>query len=890
MRRRLDRLRRALRITRHRPDPERDVREEIDFYLEMREAELRQAGVPAEEARRRAREAFGDRQRVQDECRRLARSVARRRAWTDRCSDLVRDQRLAARSLAHRPVLAATAVLILALGVTVSLAVTGAVRTILLAPLPFAEPDRLVTVYNSYPEAGVPRAQTSVPDYYNRRELPVFAAVAQYVTRTHGIGETGAGSRAFSMLVTPSFFSVLGVPPLHGRSLTEADGEPGAEPVVVLGHELWRRELGGDPSVVGTDLRVDGLPHRVVGVMPAGFRWPTWEAGIWLPLQFTPADRAPERLHASSVAMLARLAPEATVETARERVEAQNAAIMASLAPGQRREIRDTGFHTRVVGFHDDLVRGVDGWLRLLAAGAATVLLVVVVNLVGLLLVHAMGRSTEMRTRHALGASAGRVARVFGLEGALLGAVAGALGLLAARFALSFATAFEAYEIPRIETVRLGAPLGAAGLLAAVGLGAAAGLVAAAAVWRGAGDRGTAARAFTAAPALGRLRGAMVAGQLGMAYVLVTAAGLLAASFLNVMSTDPGLRPEGVLATAVDWPSGAPAAASVDEVLETIDAVPAVTGVAMASQLPFSGMDNRGLLFPEGRPLPEGESVVSHQRTVISDDYFRVLEVPVLAGRAFAPQDDADAPPAVIVDEVLARRYWPGSDPVGRRVRLESADADVVHTVVGVVGEVVHQDLTETAPVGAYYLSRRQANMSFTRMVVRTPGDPYALMPDLRAALERLDPTLGLFWTQSMEDAIAETLVDRRVPLAALTGCALLGLLLAALGAYGTFALWVASRRREIGVRKALGAAAGSVCALVVRQVLLTCAVGLALGVAGAVVLGAALEGFLYGVATLEPPVLAGAALVLLVAAALASLPPTLRALRVDPATSLREG
>ncbi len=887
-------FRRTFRITRHRSDINRDIHDEIQFHLDMRISELVEQGLSPDQAEAVARQALGNRQEIEADCRGVTRSVKRKQRWVEGLESIWRDLSLAVRNLLRRPGYSLVAVLTMALCLAVNTAVFTVVDAVLLVPLPFPDSHRIAVLFNSYPNAGSARSSNSVPDFYDRRELEAFQEVALYESQSRPIGRGESLRQVFSMQVTPSFFKVLQVQPGSGRYFLEDEGEIGRDAVVVISHGL-SRELFGDAMAVGRSLLVEGVARTIVGVMPPDFRFADWDAEIWLPLAFSQQQKSDAARHRNSYQMVARLSPGTSMETARSQVDALNAAIAEDLPPQLREGLAATGFHTQVHRFQDDLVREVRPSLLLLWAGSLFVLLIGCLSLANLQLVRATGRMRELAARFVLGASRWRLMRLLLSESLLLAALGGALGLLATGWSLGLLDTFEVYQIPRIDQVKLAGNgfLAAAGLALAVGI--LSGILPAAVIHRFDLFGVFRSSARSSSGRSGRtLRAALAALQVAVAFVLLAGAGLMLASLMQVRAVDPGIEAEGVLAAAVILPSKRyPQVVQrlqfIQRALDGVRALPEVSEAAIASQIPFSGSTSRGVVTPEGRAAAAGESVRTHYGTVVSPSYFAAMGIPLLKGRSFDSREQRNSPPVVIVDERLAQIYWPDSDPIGKRMLLDSQPGPNApwHTVIGVVGEIRQNDLTDTSPPGAYYLSHRKSWLGFFRLVVKTSGEPRSLLDPLRRVMAGLDPEIPLFWVQTMEEGVNEQLLLRRIPLQLLTFFAAAALFLAAVAIYGVLDESVRQRTREIGIRMAMGSSLKAIHSLVLGQSLRLVGAGQVVGLTTALLLGGWMASFLYQVRPRDPWVLLMVALLTALTALIASWLPTRRASRVNPVSAL---
>jgi predicted permease len=797
-----------------------------------------------------------------------------------------------------------TALLTLSLCIGANTAVFTVVSSVLLRPLPVPESERVLLLYNSYPKAGVVRAITSAGDYYDRlRDLTVFEEQALYqLYQGVAVGEAGSVNQVTATGVTPSFFRLLRAKPLLGRVFDDAEGELGAERKAILSYAFWQKQ-GGDMAIVGRDLRLGGEPYRVVGVMPPGFFFLEPDVALWRPLAFT-EEQKNER-HSNNWEMIARLKPGAIREQAQAQVDALNARNLERF-PEMKTILVNAGFHTRVVGLQEEVVRDVRGTLFLLWGGALFVLLIGAVNVANLTLARSSARLRELATRLALGATRQALARQLGAESLLLSLVAAGAGLLIGYGAVRGLARAGLDGIPRFSEIGVDATVVGFVLLLStlVGLGIASLSVVHAlyadpsAVLRGeggrTGSRGRAARAW---------RKGLVAAQLAFALVLLTGAGLLFSSFRQVLAVKPGFDPTEVVTGSVLMPRSRYAddptrAAFVDRLLEQVRALPGVVAAGVVDNLPFSGEGSDSVIVAEGYQMAPGESLVSPNQAAVTPGYFEAMRVPLVEGRFFDERDRPGAPAVVIVDDRLARRFWPGESPIGKRMwRPKSAEALSApdesnterFTVAGVVGSVKLRALVDPDErVGAYYFPFAQQPQSYVSLAVRSSAGTAGVTSGLRQALASLDPELPLANVRTMSDRIEGSLASRRAPVLLSVGFGAVALLLAAVGLYGVLAYLVAQRTREIGVRMALGSTTAQVFALVARESGLILGAGFGAGLLGASALAHAIRSMLYEVTPLDPLVLASACAVLGVVALAASTLPAWRAARVNPVVALR--
>ncbi len=812
---------------------------------------------------------------------------------------LVQDMRYALRALAKSPGFTAAAVLTLALGIGTNTATFSVVRAVLLRPLPYADGGRAVMVFE-HDSAGNVRL-ASFPTFEDWRTAATAALDGLAYVRGRGtVLKSAAGAeRLVGAYVTDDFFHVLREPALVGRTFQADDMRAGAAPVVVLSHHLWRRRFGGDPAAVGRAVTLGDFTYTVVGVMPSDFGYPTW-ADLWAPLATIAAtDRAvAERgFHADS-RVVGRLRA-GTDSAGAERLLGTVAARLATEYP-----LENAGWGAvSVVPVSGDVVGDdVAPRLRLLTAAVALVLLIACVNIANLSLARGAGHSRELAIRAALGAGGGALLRRLFAESALLALGGGVAGLVGALWATDWIRAHAADALPRMEEVGIdGGVVAFTGVvlaLAAVLFGLLPTLRAAPHNLANAlTDRAVGARTGRWQ---GRLRSWLVVSEVALALMLVAGAGLLIRSLWHLQQVDPGFRLEHLLSLQVEPPSPryddpARALDLYRHLAEAAGAVPGVRAAALTNHVPFSGASMPSRIEVEGTPTrPAGDEQALFR--VVDAAYFSTMQIPLVRGRGFTRSDIDHPGDALIVNQALARRYWPGSDPVGRRMTVyKSAQGrpdfgqPVRATVVGVVGDVRHYGL-DIDVVPEVYLPYTLTAWPRMALVVRT-GDDSARTAGLRRAVLAVDPDIPLegpsLWAgvHEVSELLDSTLAPRRLANHLLIAFAVPALLLAALGIYGVIAYLVTGRTREIGIRMALGAERRDVLRLVLGQGMRLALLGVALGAAGALAAAQLLASQLYGVTATDPATLIGAAAVGL----LASYLPARHATRVNPVRALRQ-
>jgi putative ABC transport system permease protein len=819
---------------------------------------------------------------------------------------LRQDLRLALRLLWKDRAFALTTILTLSLCIGANSAIFTVVRSVLLRPLPYPQSDRIVFMFDAFPGAGVERAGTSVPNYLDRRALTdVLDSVALYQFAGFRVGE-GAGAEGVAALrVTPSFFTVLRTQAARGRPFTEQDGIPGHERVAMLSHGFAQRQAGGPDGIVGRELRLDDAVHTIVGVLPEEFTFLDPDVRVWVPLAFTDEQRSENRRYSQDHQSVGRLADGATLRQAQDRLNAMNANYIER-AGSLKHLLVNAGYRTSVVPFEADLVRNIRGALQMLWGGVLFVLLIAAVNITNLSLTRVSGRMRELATRHALGAPRARIVRQLATETTVLMIAGGVCGLALGYWSLGTLPSLGLAEIPRAHEIRMDAVVVVVTLSVALLLGVIVGAVPA--LYVAGLNVSSVLRDDTRTGTSGRrakyVRRGLVVAEVALAFVLLIGAGLLLASFRQLLRVDPGFTASQVLTgrvapLAARYPDDAALKSYTDRALERIRALPGVTAAGVSSFLPFGWDGSSSVVIPEGHVLTPGESVVSPNQLYVTPGYLEALRVPLVRGRLFTDSDVSPAPPVIIIDEGLAKRFWPNADPVGRRMYLPRSPEEIAKPapdtrwmrIVGVVKSVKLKGLVEgeDARVGAYYMPYASDPTRNIGFAIRTSGaDPTAITTAINGALTSIDPEMQLFDTLAMSERIERSLDPRRAPMLLSLGFGLVALLLASIGLYGVLAYQVGQRTREIGIRMALGSDTSGILRLILREGAVLVLAGLALGVAGAATLRGFIASQLYGVGPLDAGVMLLVTIVLAFASLAACAGPARRAARVDPVVALQ--
>jgi predicted permease len=878
-------VRRLFRLPRSAAQLSADVDAEIAFHLDARARELTARGLAPDAARAQALREFGDVETARRRLRDDAARHARRTTLRDRAAELAHDLRFGARTLRRSPGFTAVAALTLALGIGASTAIFGAVDGVLLKPLPYADAERVVTLWQQ-PRGKPDRTELASGTLVDVRERATsFAGVAAAEPSGMAIETDDGPERLRAWLVTDGFFEIPGVRAQLGRTFLPAEYVAGRDRVVVVSDGLWRRRFGGDSTLVGRRLLLRGEPYTVVGVLPAGFRLPD-DGDVWAPRAITAAER--EYRGSGWWPTIARLRPGVTLERAR----AELRGVARQLAAEHPRTNADV--ELSAVPLPEQLLGARRPALLLLLAASGLVLLIACANVASLTLARALARDRELGVRAALGAGRRRIVRLLGAEALVLAALGGALGVGLAWGGVRAIRALSPADLPRADAIGLDARVVAFAVAVSALTALLFGLAPALRAARGnlherlkAGGRGT------AGPARDRTRAALVVAEVALSLTLLSGAGLLVRSFVSLLTVERGFRTDHVLALTVQawqwYRTPAARAEFVRQVVERAAALPGVRAAGATSSLPLAesiGQDVAPIAVEGEAPTTEADAPTAHV-TVATPGYFEALGIARRRGRGFLSTDDARGAPVALVSEALARRHFANVDPAGRRITVTYGGEPVVREIVGVVADVRQTGLAAD-PGPAVFLPHAQAPTGSITFTVRTAGDPAAMAGRVKRELWAVNRAMPVASVTTLDALVDDAVRERRFHLALLGTFAGIALSLAAVGLYGVLSHAARARRREFGVRLALGARPADILRLVGREALVLVAGGGALGLLLTMGAARAVRSMLFHVSPFDPVTL-GAALALVAgAAAAASLLPARRATRVDPTITIR--
>ena len=895
---------RRLSMLIHRRQFDADLEEEMRLHLELRQQELLQSGMMTDDARAAAQRRFGNATYLTEES-----HFAWGWEWLE---NVAQDVRYGLRVLRKSPGFSAVVVLTIALGIGATAAIFSVVDAALLRPLPYPQPEQLVSIQDDLPGGGARDVGMSEPEWLDLQRSGIFEYVSPTWFDENNLTGSSQPTRVRLLIVAPNYFALLGVKPQMGRAFNPEDHSPGLLPEVLISDGLWKRAFGGDPHILDKSVRMDTDLYRIVGVMPAGFDAPgriTEERNIevWAATSFygAPMPDHPPRSRRNLPTAIARLKPGLTIADAQRRVDGLVASLQKEF-PGDY--LLQSAWTVRLVPLKERVVGNVRQALILLLGAVGLVLLIGCVNVANLLLARASARGREMAVRQALGAARKRLMSQLLTESLLLSLLGGIVGLAILFCTKAFLLHLVPDSLPRLNEVSINWVVLLFALVASLVVGVIFGLAPAL-------DAGRvdlthalkeATRGSTGSGQQARRRRVLVVTEFALSLVLMVAAGLLLRSFWDLLNVRLGFNPESVMTvrTRLPYPNDpktdiyrtpAQEAPFFREILRRAGALPGVEEVALGDTASIPLDESQRYLkqvsdgyFPftlEG-PDTQSDQLAVVERSSVTPDYFHLLSIPLLRGRLFNELDDDKAPQVAVVNEAFARTYWPGQDPLGKRFKSIRAESPWI-TVVGMIANARTESLAE-AGVPQIYLAVYQTGAKHLAILLRGHLDTAAIPEEVREQVQGFDPTLPVFGAQTLNATVSAALYERRLSMEMVGLFALTALLLAGLGIYGVISYMVSARTHEIGIRLALGAGRRSILQMVLRQGLGLAIAGVAVGLVGAVIVSHLMTGLLYGVRPTDPLTFAGVTILLVGVALLACYIPARRAIRVDPLVALR--
>lgn len=879
------------------PAREAEIVEELSQHLDDQFEQAVQRGATEEEARQAVLTDFDENNVLAPSLKRVERRVPQNpiqmgtERKTNMLSDLRQDVRYGLRMLSKNPAFTLIAVLALALGIGANTAIFSVVNTLLLRPLPYKDPSRLVMIWENATHLGFPKNTPSPANFLDwQKQNTLFESMGAFAERSFNLTGLGEPERLDGRRVSANLFDLLGVKPIIGRNFVPDEDKPGTR-VAILNETLWKRRFGSDPGVIGRAIALNGESYTIVGVLPASVRLPAfgnWRDQVWVPLAFPAEEAAARGNHFLEV--IGRMKPGVALQQARAEMETI-AARLAQQYPDQNVRIGSV-----VNPLHEEIVGNMKPALLILLGAVAFVLLIACANVANLLLARAAARQKEIALRLALGADRARLTKQLLVESVMLSLLGGIVGLGLAYAGLHVLLGFIPPDVAHAETIGIDAKVLGFTLLVALVTGLVFGLAPASqashfnlndTLKEGGRDSGAGVRGK-------RLRSVLVIAEVAVSFILLIGAGLLINSFMHLRNLDPGFRADHLLALNVDlsetkYPDNARRTAFFDEVVRRVQALPGVRSVAVAGNLPLTYNGDSGPIGVEGIPDPPPDQRPDVIYRAIGPGYFSTMGIPLIRGRDFNDQDSLDKDPGVVVSEKTVRHYWPNTDPIGKRLKVGSTTADGPwRTVIGVVKDVRQNDFVAEPKMQMYFTYRQLRSLMPNALVVRTAVDPMSVATSVRNAIWAVDKDQTVANVDSMEHIVAGAVARQRFSMLLLAIFAAVALVLAAVGIYGVMSYSVAQQTREIGIRMALGAQRSDVLKMTVKQGLKLVGFGLVIGLVAAFILTRVMTTLLFGITATDPLTFASISLVLLAVAILASYIPALRATKVDPMIALR--
>jgi predicted permease len=878
------------------PTREGEIVEELSQHLEDQFEQAVQGGATEREAYQAVLRELNENELLAPALQQVERRmppnpvVMGKEGKTNMMGDLWQDLRYGLRMLMRSPGFTIVAVVALALGIGANSAIFSVVNTVLLRPLPYKNPDALMTVWEEATHLGFPYNTPSPANFIDWREQnTVFEGMAALAQRSFNLTGAGEPERFDGRKVSANLFSILGVEPLLGRTFLPEEDKPGSR-VVILSYGVWQRRFGGDTGIIGRALTLNGEPYTVVGVMPATVDLPSmdnWHDQLWVPIALTAEEAASRGNHYLEV--IARTKPGVT----RQQAQAEMTTIAARLEKQYPEENTRVGIRVRQL--HEQLVGDIKPALLVLLGAVAFVLLIACANVANLLLARAAVRQKEIALRLALGASRSRLTRQFLTESVLLAGLGGLVGLLFAYIGLNVLKTFIPPSISQAQAINMDAKvLIFTGLISLV-----TGLIFGLAPATQASNFGLSetlkegGRDSSAGSRGNRIRGVLVVSEVAVSFLLLIGAGLLINSFLHLRKLDPGYRADHLLTMKValpetKYPDKERRAPFFRELIRRVQTLPGVESVAVASNLPLTYSGDSMPIGVEGRPDPPPDQSPDVVLRVVSPGYFHTMGIPLAQGRDISEKDTPDAVRVVVISEKTARYFWPGQNPIGKRLKPGSTTSDSPwREVVGIVKDVRQNDFVAEPKMQMYMAHEQVGSFAANALVVRTQVDPLSLGTAVRKVVWEIDKDQPVSDIRSMEEIVSRAVARQRFSTMLLGIFATLALVLAAVGIYGVMSYSVAQRTREIGIRMALGAQRSDVLKMTVGQGLRLVIMGVAIGLAAAFVLTRVMASLLFGVSATDPITFIIISLVLMAVALIASYIPALRATKVDPMVAL---
>jgi len=862
---------------------ENDLDDEVRFHIEMRIDDYVQSGMSHEEATRAAIRQFGNRTYLKEETRRMDTINWLESLWRDIC--------YCAYVLVRRPGFSLAALLILALGIGLNGAIFSVVNSVLLRPLPYGQPDKLVQLWETENKVGNMKSVIAPGNFLEwqtrSKTFQDMSAFNIWLPSLTGVGEP---VELYGATVMPNFFSVLGVNPQMGRPFGDGDVDPKGTRVVIISNSLWHRQFGSDPEIVGRVITLNERQRTIVGVMPPSFRHPELllqkEVEIWVPVPINPADASKGSHYMRAIA---RLKPDATIQQARTELTA----IAQQLAEAFPDTNKNRGVN--VLPLHEQITGNVRPALLILQGAVAFLLLIVCMNIAILFLSYGKAREREIAIRSALGATSGRLVRQLFTESLMLSVIGGALGVMLAFYAVRAFIAVAPKEFPRLSEVSIDKYAIGFSVLVSLLTGLIFGLAPALQVRKSALTDSLSTGKQSASTARGalQLRNILVIAEVALTLTLLTGSGLLIKSFVKLQSIDPGFNAENLLTMQISVPSarGREPKQEVefyDEILAKVKALPGVESAGTILALPIVGLNDMSITFNLTGTTPTRNDEPQASYRTVSSDYFKTMQIPLKSGRFFTEADNTDSQKIAIINEAFAKRYLPDVNPIGKQLTYQAFGPVASFTIVGVVGDIKHAGLENDAEIEMYIPYSQGAHMGFTAMVVKTKVKPSSMASAVTGVIWGIEKNTLVSDVAPMDYVIADSIARPRFNSLVLGIFAAVALILSAVGIYGVVAYSVSQRTAEIGIRRALGAQSRDVLKLLMGNGAILSIIGIAIGLAGSLALTRVIEGLLFKMSATDPATFISIPLLLMIMVLLAIFIPAQRATRIDPMIALR--